>query len=496
MLHTHSANRFVLVEKVGTGGFGNVVIACDQRAQGKRVAVKTAADASPKHYVQVKNELQVNWRVLQRLDWTKENNIVRFLDAVDVHDAHNPHSLPQLVFEEAEGWSVCDKLCRDLKSYVTACTNEGLTISWEVQVKQWAVQLSNGLQNLHKLAIVHLDIKPANVLLCRNGRNNVLKICDMASAQMDGQTLEQIACTPNYTAPEVFDPHHRPFTYACDLWSLGATLFFLLEGQAPFQAESVASVQRRIQNCDYTLGWKVPAEAKRLISSLLQPEPDKRMSLSVLMENLGVDNTSPTVAMSSVQLKPDPLNTTGLLPKKLQWGPDKVVEITRGGEATITDKKKGRQVTVSGNGQRVLFMKPSGEVKQYSYQSLPARLYGPYSVLEHVVAHERAHSVIAKQYFSDSSAELLHNSTLIVRKRNGAGKMVERIIIRPDKSVEIGRGEKKRKLGSLQEAMPVLGEAECSKLCHLFDTLTEDVRIWRERDRVLPVVSGKRPRSW
>lgn len=494
MVHPFPDGRFVIVEKVGTGGFGNVVIACDQTAQGKRVALKTASDVSPN--LQVRNELQVNWRILQRLDWTRENNIIRFLDAVDVRDSGSSHKLPHLVFEEAEGWPVCDNICRDLKAYVTACSSAGICVTWETHVKQWAGQLSNGLQSLHSIGIVHLDIKPSNILLCKGSGGHVLKICDLASAQMDGVTPAQIACTPNYTAPEVFNPHCRPLTPACDLWSLGATLFFLLEGQAPFQAESMQSIQRRIVNCDYTLGWKVPAEAKRLISSLLQPDPSRRLSLVELDSSIGLDNGQPSMTTTSILVKPDPLNTAGLCPKKIIWRSDNVVELTSNGEATITDKKGGRRVTVSGNGQRVIFMKPNGEVKKYTYQSLPARLYRLYGVLEHFVRHERAHTVIAKQYFADSSAELLQNGMLIFRRRNGVGKMVERIIFRPGGAVEVGCGEKKMKFNSVQEAAAVVGETECSQLQRVFDTLCEDVRIWKERDRPLPVVSGRRPRSW
>ncbi len=105
------------------------------------------------------------------------------------------------------------------------------------QAAQIGAQVADAMADAHEAGIVHRDIKPGNILIASGGRNaGQVKITDFGiSRAKDDVNLTQtgmITGTPAYFAPEVArgaDP-----TEASDVYSLGATVYTMVEGQPPF----------------------------------------------------------------------------------------------------------------------------------------------------------------------------------------------------------------------------------------------------------------------
>src|SRR5205807_6688469 len=100
-----------------------------------------------------------------------------------------------------------------------------------------------------ELGLVHRDIKPSNVLLCRHGGfHDVAKLVDFglvqtAAVEEGASKLTQAGSllgTPDFMAPEQADG--TGLDARSDLYSLGATAFFLLTGRAPFAGRTVLDV--------------------------------------------------------------------------------------------------------------------------------------------------------------------------------------------------------------------------------------------------------------
>ena len=113
-------------------------------------------------------------------------------------------------------------------------------------------QAALGLQHAHEEGLVHRDIKPNNLMLSRKGNQATVKILDFglakaarekveAEQRSSGQSLTGTGATlgtPDYIAPEqIIDAPTADIR--ADIYSLGATLYYLLTGRPPFQAKSL-----------------------------------------------------------------------------------------------------------------------------------------------------------------------------------------------------------------------------------------------------------------
>ena len=90
-------------------------------------------------------------------------------------------------------------------------------------------QILEGLVYLHSEGVIHLDIKPGNILVSNTGE---IKLADFGiSKKLKSKKSNDSACSPWYSAPEVFESNG---VLASDIWSLGCTVIELLSGSAPY----------------------------------------------------------------------------------------------------------------------------------------------------------------------------------------------------------------------------------------------------------------------
>jgi tRNA A-37 threonylcarbamoyl transferase component Bud32 len=144
------------------------------------------------------------------------------------------------------------------------------------QAAQLGERVLTALQAAHAAGIVHRDVKPANILVAPDGR---VKLTDFGIAHaVDDPRLTtsgMIVGSPAFMAPERVEG--REALPASDLWSLGATLFFAVEGTIPFErATTAATLHAIMTEIPYLTRGQGPLAAA--ILGLLVANPDARLS--------------------------------------------------------------------------------------------------------------------------------------------------------------------------------------------------------------------------
>jgi WD40 repeat protein/serine/threonine protein kinase len=256
-----TVGRFLLLDKLGDGGMGQVYKAKDRR-MGRVVALKVMrkeklanADSVKRFHQEVQAASQLN-----------HPNIVIAYDFDQVGAIH------YFVMEFVDGID----LSRQVKQ------NGPLPVALACE---YVRQAALGLQHAHEKGLIHRDVKPANLLVTANGATPQVKILDMglARVQNQGETglthAGQVLGTPDYLAPEqAFDS--RKADVRSDVYSLGCTLYYLLTGKAPFTGETLTQVLLKHQ-MEEAVGVEkhrreVPPALAIVLRKLMAKQPDDR----------------------------------------------------------------------------------------------------------------------------------------------------------------------------------------------------------------------------
>ncbi|CDY28231.1 BnaA01g06180D [Brassica napus] len=147
-------------------------------------------------------------------------------------------------------------------------------------------QLISAVDFCHSRGVYHRDLKPENLLLDEEGN---LKVTDFGLSaftehlKQDG-LLHTTCGTPAYVAPEVILKKGYDGAKA-DLWSCGVILFVLLAGYLPFQDDNLVNMYRKIYRGDFKCpGW-LSSDARRLVTKLLDPNPNTRITIDKVMDS-------------------------------------------------------------------------------------------------------------------------------------------------------------------------------------------------------------------
>lgn len=243
--------------RIGRGGMGQVFLA-EQMNTGRRVAVKVLHKAA--HNTPLARERFVREALASAK--LAHPNIIQVLDA-------NPESdPPYLVMEYVDGVSL-----------QAAVAQYGPLAPAEAA--ECARQIALGLQHASDAGLVHRDIKPANVLLDRRG---VAKILDLGIVRVVGEVLTQlgqsdvILGTVEYLAPE--QALSSQVDGRADIYSLGATLYFLLTGRPPFPdgdaRTKILQLARESPVPLRQLAPSVPPGLADVVDKMLAKEPEER----------------------------------------------------------------------------------------------------------------------------------------------------------------------------------------------------------------------------
>jgi serine/threonine protein kinase/Tol biopolymer transport system component len=145
-----------------------------------------------------------------------------------------------------------------------------------------AIQVAQGLAKAHRLGIVHRDVKPANLMITKDG---VVKILDFGLAQLAGgtgaQTGDPRGGTVAYMSPEQADG--RGMDGRTDLWSLGVVLYEMLTGRKPFRGDREQGIFYSILHAEpepmarsRPTPSDLPPELERIVARLLAKNREER----------------------------------------------------------------------------------------------------------------------------------------------------------------------------------------------------------------------------
>lgn len=261
-------NEYILLGGIGRGSFGKVKLALstlDKRFYAVKIIAKSKKTAGVSSMANPEEQA-----VLRKLD---HPNVVKHRDVL-----YEPEGERFVVVVEYMARGVV----------MDSSKLEGVKPLSEDGVREIMRDVVAGLEYMHTQRIVHMDIKPDNLLRCGDG---TVKLSDFGEARMydvtsgDGNKSSAPG-TPAFIAPELCmsdkSPKAPPESYAADVWSLGASLFYMVYGRAPFLARSVFEIYDSI--CTHKLKFpeqpKISRKLKDLIKKMLTKEPKSRATLA------------------------------------------------------------------------------------------------------------------------------------------------------------------------------------------------------------------------
>ena len=268
-----SAERFELLEQLGSGGNGTVHRARDT-ALGIEVAIKILARTEGLDVYRFKREFRAFSGVLHP-------NLVRLYE----------------LFADDAQWFFSMELVRGVPfdQYVRAPAFD------PARLREALYQTADALSAIHRLGKVHRDIKPSNILVEASGRVVVLDYGLVTDVQVTGpdRTHQTAAVgTPAYMSPEqVLD---EPLGPASDWYSLGVVLYEALTGVRPFEGPVQVVLSRRVAEAPEPPRSHAPgvdADLEALCMALLSRDPGKRAGAREVLEVLGRSPSAATLAV-------------------------------------------------------------------------------------------------------------------------------------------------------------------------------------------------------
>jgi eukaryotic-like serine/threonine-protein kinase len=253
------AGKYLIDGVLGKGGMGAVYLATNQ-AIGRRVAIKVlVADLSDREDVKQRFELEA-----------RAAAVINHPGIVDVLDmGETAEGEPFIVMEYLEGAT----LKAVFKKHGIFSPAEAVGV---------IAPLLDALAAAHHANVIHRDIKPANIFLCTRPQR-LVKLLDFGISrfgQSTGLTHSGTAVgTPKYMAPEQV-MGERTLGPGADLYSVGAVMYELLGGRAPYDADSDIATLAKLLKEEHaplaTVRPDLPSKLCAFVDELLVKDPERR----------------------------------------------------------------------------------------------------------------------------------------------------------------------------------------------------------------------------
>ena len=247
------ANRYEIVDKVGTGGMSDVFKAKDH-ILGRNVAIKV-----------LKQEFgeDINFVTKFRTEAQAAAGL-EHPNIVNIYDVGSENKMHYIVMEYIEGIT--------LKTYIEKRGKINFKESISI-----AIQVANGIRAAHNKRIVHRDIKPQNIMISTEGK---VKVTDfgIARAASNNTVNSDMMGSVHYTSPE--QARNGFVDYKSDIYSLGIVMYEMVTGKVPFSGDSAVSIAIQHLQEDITLPSKyavdIPISLEKIILKCTQKSPDRR----------------------------------------------------------------------------------------------------------------------------------------------------------------------------------------------------------------------------
>jgi eukaryotic-like serine/threonine-protein kinase len=261
-------SRYRILEKLGSGGMGEVYLAEDTKL-GRKIALKLLAE-----------ELTQNRDRLSRFDQ----------EAYAASALNHPNILTIYEMGDEGGRHFIATEFVDGQTLRTRLSGAPMEMA---EVLNVAIQIAGALEEAHAAGIIHRDIKPENVMIRRNGHVKVLDFglaklmerpaVDEADTEAVTRALVQtdagmVLGTSQYMSPE--QARGKPVDARTDIWSLGVVLYEMAAGRVPFAGETKTDIIVAIATNDppplARFAPNAPAEFEWIVLKALRKDVEER----------------------------------------------------------------------------------------------------------------------------------------------------------------------------------------------------------------------------
>ncbi|XP_067613922.1 twitchin isoform X10 [Eurosta solidaginis] len=253
--HESVYDKYDILEEVGAGAFG-VVHRCRERSTGNIFAAKFI----PVSHAIEKDLIRREIDVMNQLHHQK---------LINLHDAFEDDDEMVLILEFLSGGELFERI-----------TTEGYRMT-EAEVVNYMRQVCEGVRYMHERNIIHLDIKPENIM-CQTRISTNVKLIDFGLAtRLDPNEVVKITTgTAEFAAPEIVN--REPVGFYTDMWATGVLAYVLLSGLSPFSGDNDVQTLKNVKSCEWDFDAhsfrNISDEAKDFIRKLLIANKEKRMT--------------------------------------------------------------------------------------------------------------------------------------------------------------------------------------------------------------------------
>ncbi|GIF67714.1 hypothetical protein Ais01nite_57490 [Asanoa ishikariensis] len=255
MQRTLIAERYRLLESVGSGGMGRVWLARDEMLH-RDVAVK---EVQPPEWMSAAERADLGQRTLREARTAAR---LSHPNVVQIYDVVYAQGSPWIVMEYVRSRSLHEVI-----------ESEG-PLAPE-RAAQIGLKILDALCAAHSRGVLHRDVKPHNVLISDDGR---VVLTDFGLATFDGDSsvtrAGMVMGSPQYVAPE--RASDGTSTAEADMWSLGATLYAAVEGRSPFFRRTTLATLTALATSPPDPA-KLAGPLRPVLTGLLRKDPRQRL---------------------------------------------------------------------------------------------------------------------------------------------------------------------------------------------------------------------------